>query len=123
MDQTQQTYDNIAEDWHKNHQADDWWVEGTDKFISLLSSGAEVLDVGCGGGTKTKYLLEKGLSVTGIDYSKGQIAICQREVSGAEFFVMNMRDVAELGKKFDAVFAQASLLHIPKAEVQEVIKK
>jgi hypothetical protein len=24
------TYNKIAEDWHKNHQQDDWWVEGID---------------------------------------------------------------------------------------------
>lgn len=64
-----ETYNKIADDWFKDHKVDDWWVEGTDQFISLLKPGASVLDVGCGAGLKSKYLSEKGLQVVGIDFS------------------------------------------------------
>jgi 2-polyprenyl-3-methyl-5-hydroxy-6-metoxy-1,4-benzoquinol methylase len=49
------TYNKIASDWVRDHSSDDWWVEGTDIFLSLLSPGATILDVGCGGGHKTQY--------------------------------------------------------------------
>ncbi len=73
------TYNKIAEDWHKDHTQDDWWVDGTLKFISLVGVGKEVLDVGCGAGTKSKFLKENGLSVTGIDFSEKMIEIAKRE--------------------------------------------
>jgi 2-polyprenyl-3-methyl-5-hydroxy-6-metoxy-1,4-benzoquinol methylase len=114
------TYNKIAEDWHKQHQADDWWIEGTDKFVSFLKPGAEVLDVGCGGGFKSKYLIGKGLKVVGIDFSENIIKIAKREVPKAEFFVMDMRDLKDL-HQFDGIFAQASLLHIPKKEITDVL--
>ena len=117
------TYNKIAKDWHKDHQSDDWWVEGTDAFISFLKQGDLVLDVGCAGGFKSKYLINKGLSVLGIDFSENLIEIAKKEVSGAEFLVMDMREVNTLHQKFDGIFAQASLLHLPKKETPEIIKK
>jgi SAM-dependent methyltransferase len=115
------TYNKIAKDWHKDHQADDWWVEGTNKFTSFLKPGDLVLDVGCGGGTKSKYLLGKGLKIVGIDFSDELIKIAQREVPEAEFKVMNMYDAGNLDMKFDGLFAQASLLHIPKKDLPNIL--
>jgi SAM-dependent methyltransferase len=118
-----ETYNRIAQDWFNDHKSDDWWVEGTDKFASLLSSSARVLDVGCGAGVKSRYLSEKGLRVTGIDFSDKLIEIAKREFQNVSFHVMDMRDVKDLNEQFDGVFAQASLLHIPKSEIQELIGK
>lgn len=118
-----ETYDFIAEDWHKDHQSDDWWQEGTDEFAKLLPTGGAVLDVGCGSGVKSQYLLDKGLRVTGTDISEGMIVIAKREVPEAEFFVSDMRDLDTHAEKYDGILAQASLLHIPKNEAGEVVKK
>lgn len=120
--ETLDTYNKIAEEWHKDHQLDIWWTEGTDKFISLLKSGGRVLDVGCGGGTKSKYLIERGLNVTGIDFSEKMIKIARREVPNVEFFVMNMDDMSDLKEEFDGVFVQAVLLHTPKKNVKKVFQ-
>jgi len=115
------TYNKIAADWHKEHQGDDWWIEGTDKFISFLKPGNLVLDVGCGGGTKSKYLIERGLKVVGLDFSDRLIRIARREVPQAEFRVMDMYDAGNLDQEFEGIFAQASLLHIPKKDMPNVL--
>lgn len=115
------TYDKIAEHWYSDHHNDDWWHEGTDKFISLLPSNAHILDVGCGAGHKTKYLTEKGFKVTGVDFSKNLLAIAQREEPNAEYILSDMRDLSKIEGSIDAIFSQASLLHIPKKEAQKVI--
>lgn len=116
------TYNKIAEDWHKDHQSDTWWIEGTNKFISLLKPMDKVLDVGCGGGTKSKYLIKKGLQVVGIDNSERMIEIARREVPNTEFFVMDMSDMSKLKEEFDGVFVQAVLLHTPKKNVKKVFQ-
>lgn len=115
------TYNKIAEDWHRDHQQDTWWIESTNKFISLLKPGDSVLDVGCGGGTKTKYLIGEGLRVTGIDFAENMIAIAKREVPTGTFFTMDVKEIPRLGKIYDGVFAQATLLHVPKREVEDVL--
>ncbi len=118
-----EAYNRIAEDWHQDHKPDTWWIKGTDAFISFLRPGAHVLDVGCGGGTKSAYLIEKGFRVVGIDFSDGMIEIAKREVPEAEFAVMDMKDLSGIRREFDGVFAQASLLHIPKNEVHSVFRE
>lgn len=117
------TYNKIAESWHKDHQTDDWWQTGTDAFVSYLKPGATVLDVGCGGGTKSKYLINKGLRVMGIDFSENFIAIAKQEVPEATFRVMDIHDIDQLEERFDGIFMQAVLLHIPKKDVEGILQK
>ncbi len=115
------TYNTIAEDWFKDHHDDAWWVEGTDQFISLLKKGDVVLDVGCGAGVKSKYLSEKEFKVVGIDFSDKMVKIARREVGSAVFYVADVKDLSSIPETFDGIFAQAVLLHIPKAEVMTTI--
>lgn len=117
------TYDKIAENWHQDHQKDDWWVEGTNKFISFLKKGDLVLDVGCGGGTKSKYLIQKGLNVIGIDFSGKMIEIAKREAPNGTFIVKDLADIETLDYILEGIFMQAVLLHIPKARAKEAIQK
>lgn len=116
------TYNRIAEDWYKNHYTDERWTEATDKFISFLQPENLVLDVGCGPGMKSKYLINKGLKVVGIDISEKMIEIARREAPAGKFYVMDMKDIDKLKENFDGIFAHACLLHIPKKEIRKILK-
>ncbi|KKR46531.1 MAG: Methyltransferase type 11 [Parcubacteria group bacterium GW2011_GWA1_40_21] len=118
-----ETYNKIAEDWHSDHKKDDWWIEGTDKFISFLNKDDLVLDVGCAGGIKSKYLIENGLNVVGMDFSEKMVEIAKCEVPNGEFLVKDMANADTLNYIFDAIFMQAVPLHIPKVNAKEIIKK
>lgn len=123
MDDLKATYNRIAKDWTKDHRDDTWWVEGTDKFVSYLNVGDTVLDVGCGAGTKSKYLAGKGLQVTGIDFSEEMIKLASQQVPTGKFFVMDIKDLSGLKNIFSGILAQAVLLHIPKKEVRHVLEQ
>ncbi len=116
------TYNKIAEDWFKDHKEDTWWVEGTGKFLSMLPEKSTILDVGCGAGVKSRYLAGKGFKITGIDFSEKMIEIAKRESPDIDFDVVDIYELDNYGKAFNAVFAQAVLLHIPKAKIQKIIK-
>lgn len=118
-----ETYNRIAEEWHRDHSSDDWWMEGTDAFIKELPPGARVLDVGCGSGVKSEYLIAHGLRVVGIDISDKLIEIAKREVPEGEFSTLSMTELDSMSETFDGVFAQASLLHIPKKNAGDVVKQ
>ncbi len=117
------TYNRIAKDWHQDHKQDDWWVEEVETFISFLSAGDLILDVGCGGGSKSKYLSDRGFHVTGIDFSEKMIEIARRETPETSFEVL---DFAAIGSAalpmFDGIFMEAALLHVRRDEAQETIK-
>jgi SAM-dependent methyltransferase len=117
----QDTYNRIAEDWFKDHQSDSWWVEGTDAFVSMLPKRALVLDIGCGAGVKSKYLSEKGLAVIGADFSEKMIEIAKREVPTGDFRVADITNLSTIPETFDGIFAQAVLLHIPRADASAVV--
>jgi len=116
------TYNKIAEDWHRDHSKDTWWIEGTNRYIAFLKTGDNVLDVGCGAGTKSKYLIEKNLRVTGIDFSEKMIEIAKKEVPNGKFYVMDIYDLSSLHDNFEGIFAQAVLLHVPKLEIRIVME-
>lgn len=115
------TCNRIAEDWFKDHQDDTWWVEGTDKFVSFLKPGSLVLDVGCGAGVKTSYLIKKGLKVVGIDFSEKMIEIAKQRMPDTKFLVADITEPLKLNEEFDGIFAQAVLLHIYKKDVKRVL--
>lgn len=117
------TYNKIAKDWHNDHKLDDWWTNGTDKFISFLKKNDLVLDVGCGAGTKSRYLINRKLRVLGIDLSEEMIKIARKEVSLGQFIAMDLDDIEKLEESFDGIFVQAVLLHIPKKDIAEKLKK
>ncbi len=116
-----ETYNRIAEDWHRDHLKDDWWVSDTERFVSLLPSQALVLDVGCAGGTKSRWLKEHGMRVIGIDISEKMIEIATRECPECDFRVLDMHDIGTLPETFDGIFAQAAFLHLPKKDVPAVV--
>lgn len=115
-------YNLIAEDWHREHEWDDWSFKATDALIAMLKPGALVLDAGCGGGRTSKYLLKQGARVVGIDVSDKMVEIAQRENPAATFSVMDIRDIGTLGQTFEAILLQAVLLHLPKAEALPVLR-
>jgi SAM-dependent methyltransferase len=121
-DRLRETYDRIADDWARDHERDTWWREGTEKFASLLPEGARVLDAGCGSGQKAKFFQDRGAHELGIDFSGKLLEIARQTSPASDFRLLDLRDVHTLSEEFEGVFAQASLLHIPKAETFSVIE-
>jgi trans-aconitate methyltransferase len=121
-DGLRETYDKIAEDWARDHEADTWWRECTTRFASLLPQGARVLDAGCGSGQKARFFQDRGARVLGIDFSEKLLEIARQTATASDFRLLDLRDIRTLSEEFEGVFAQASLLHIPKAETFSVIE-
>lgn len=117
------TYNKIASDWHKDHLSDDWWKDGFNAFATFLPHGGKVLDVGCAGEVKSKAFVERGFDVVGIDFASNFIDIAKKEVPGASFYVVDIRENNYPEMKFDGIFIQAVLLHIPKNETRGILKK
>ena len=66
---------------------------------ALTLAKGSVLDVGCGSGSHSLYLQEKGLDVTAIDISKGAVAVAKkRGVSHVEH-----KDILDEANTFDTI--------------------
>src|SRR3990167_1954181 len=116
------TYNRIAKDYKKDHLDENWWIEGIDKYLSFFKPHASILDVGCGFGKISKYLVKKGFDVTGVDFSENMIELSKEQVPTGNFFVKDIKHPLNFKNTFDGVIAIAVLLHIPKNEVTGVLK-
>ena len=68
--------------------------------------GEHVLDVGCGDGTLTEKILERGAGVVGIDNSPSMVGAARRR--GLDARLMDAADL-RFSEAFDAVFSNATL--------------
>src|SRR3989338_6938151 len=121
-------YADLAKYWGTDIAKFDWGLGELEKFVSLVkqSGGKKVLDLGCGSGIQSKQLFQAGLEVVGFDLSPEIIRQAKKRVPGAKFIVGDMtildkRIYPELAEGFDGVFAQASLLHVPKKLIPKVL--
>ena len=91
-----------------------------DLFLMFVPVAGRVLDFGCGSGRDSKYFLSKGYDVTAIDGSK-ELAQLAGEYIGQKVINISFQDFRE-EDAYDGVWACASLLHLPKTELKQVIK-
>lgn len=92
-----------------------------DKFISFLPPQAKVADIGCGPGNFTRYLIERGFNVEGIDLSNGMLTIARDRVPEGDFKMMDMRKLDYSDETFDGLLVAYSLIHIPSDQIHETL--
>lgn len=90
------------------------------RFMQKLPEDGQVIDIGCGPGRDAKVFHEKGLKVTGIDFSPKMIAIATSLVPQAEFHVMDIEKLNFPNNTFDGAWASASFLHLSKKKILQV---
>ncbi len=88
-------------------------------FIARLAPGAAVLDLGCGGGHDSLHLIEAGFDVTPSDGS-AELARAAEQRIGRKVEAVTFQEI-EWNQRFDAIWAEASLLHVPRTELPDVL--
>ncbi|WTJ96905.1 class I SAM-dependent methyltransferase [Streptomyces sp. NBC_01537] len=71
-----------------------WLKASIDAFADTVSELGPVLDVGCGPGTVTAYLAERGLDVSGVDLSPDMIENARRLYPHCRFSVASATDLS-----------------------------
>ena len=79
-----------------------------------------ILDLGCGPGRDLHYFRSLGHEVVGLDGSKEFVAMA-RSYSGCEVLHQDFLAMALPRNRFDGVFANASLFHVPSQELPRVL--
>lgn len=89
-------------------------------FLSEIPSGGAILDLGCGSGRDSKVFIDKGYKITAVDGSK-ELAKLASRVIGQEVIVSKFEDL-RLTESYDGIWACASLLHVNRSNIVDVIK-
>lgn len=90
-------------------------------FLRELPSAGRILDAGCGSGRDTKAFLERGYRVLAIDASP-QMAQLATALTGQRCAVLRFQEM-EFYEEFDGIWACASLLHVPKSQMPDVMRR
>lgn len=117
-------FDNMANEYVE-YFGDDWeFIKEINEFASSFDKEDKILDLGCGSGYITNYLIEKGLNATGIDFSSEMIKIAKKKYPKLNFL---LDDFLNIEKHFDensidGLIAIYSLYFIPKEQFEEMLK-
>jgi cyclopropane fatty-acyl-phospholipid synthase-like methyltransferase len=119
-----EAYDAIAEAWGRERQAMDdprerAWLH---RFCSELA-GERVLEVGCGGGAVLKGLVAQGLHVTGVDFSRAQLALARATCPSALLIQGDLAEIELAPAIFDGVIAYDCLWHLPREDHGAVLAR
>lgn len=117
MNRTIEYYNKNAEAFHERTKESDQSVSYV-KFLALLTSGAHILDAGCGSGRDSIYFLNQGYQLSAFDASEAMVALSTR-LTGIDVKLHTFQDMP-YENAFDAIWAQASLLHVPYAQTVQV---
>ena len=95
-----------------------------DRFCEAIAvPNAEVLELGCGPGNITKYLLTKrpDLRILGTDLAPNMLELARENEPDASFQLLDARNIRGLGRSFDAIMCGFLLPYLTPAEALQLI--
>jgi ubiquinone/menaquinone biosynthesis C-methylase UbiE len=117
---TRDSYDKTAQEYARN-------VAGLHpekfgiKFCRKLPPQGHILDLGCGSGRDTIIFVVRGYHVTGLDFSEKLLEEARKTCRSAQFILGDIENLKFSNNSFDGVWACASLLHVPKKNMPQVL--
>jgi ubiquinone/menaquinone biosynthesis C-methylase UbiE len=121
------TYDQIRFKSLKGRLADKREKEIIAEFLSPLHTGSLVLDLACGTGRITGFLLSKGYKVWGVDISKEMIKVAKEKLSSfgesVNFRQAEAENLPFVGKFFDSATCIKLLGHTPSETRVKILKE
>ncbi len=109
-------YDAMIDTWEawKAEIRDDPRAEWCSELLARLPAGAEVVELGCGGGTDETRALAEHFRLTGVDLSREQLGRAKTRIPEAEFLLADLLEVEFPPASLDAVAAFYVLNHVPR---------
>ena len=117
---------------HYNAVADDfregtWGHDVSQNIAALLrhiegNAPFQILDFGCGPGRDLKTFTAMGHIAVGLDGSE-RFAQMAREETGCEVLQQNFLELDLPARRFDGIFANAVLFHVPRQELPRVLRQ
>lgn len=133
MPLTREELDHIASQTlaHYDERAEDFWKGTRDHDVSQNIAALlrhidgdpplTILDLGCGPGRDLKTFTDLGHTAIGLEGAP-QLAAMARTYSGCEVWEQNLLALDLPAARFDGVFANAVLFHVPTDELPRVLR-
>ncbi|MGW6389047.1 class I SAM-dependent methyltransferase [Streptomyces sp. NPDC055103] len=129
LDLVRESYDRVADNYADmvvttgigDIRRHPWHKAAIDAFADSVSGLGPVLDVGCGPGTVTGYLAERGLDVSGVDISPRMIENARRLYPECRFDVASATELDLAEASLGGVLGWWSLFNLPRDVLPQVL--
>lgn len=122
--ETFQTWNKIASIYEDKFMDLDLYNDSYDIFSELITKrNSSILEIGCGPGNITKYLLDKrpDFKITATDIAPNMIALAKKNKIPADFKILDSRDIGELEMEYDAIIAGFCIPYLSKEDCSKLI--
>ncbi len=122
---TFETWNKIASIYQDKFMDLDLYNDTYDAFCKLIENrGAKILEIGCGPGNITKYLLAKrpDFKIEGLDVAPNMISLAKENNPTADFKVMDCREIDKITYKYDAIICGFCMPYLSKEDCAKLIK-
>lgn len=112
-------FNKLADSYQLRFFSVDAYQQDLDKFLNLVKPNSNILDVACGPGNISHYLLKKrpDLNLLGIDLAPNMINLAQTNNPDAHFRVYNALELEALNQSFDAIIVGFLFPYLSKEQV------
>lgn len=93
------------------------------RFAAVLPSGGRVLDYGCGIGSEMAWLRKRGFEAEGVDGALEFIRQARKRNPAARILHARFETVPLAAGRYDGVWCNAALIHVPPAEMPRQLAK
>ena len=123
MQPPEQLFNKRAQEYEAKYMDVSHYADTLQLYCNHLPPDARVLDVACGPGNITRFLLNRrnDLRIFGTDLAPNMVALAQANNPEASFVVADMRRVAETDSRYDAVVCGFGLPYLSKDEAAAFI--
>ncbi|MFC6998804.1 class I SAM-dependent DNA methyltransferase [Rufibacter roseus] len=122
--ETFETWNKIASVYEGQFMGLDLYNETYDYLCNtIIKEEASILDVGCGPGNITKYLLSKrpDFQINGIDIAPNMVRLAKSNNPTASFHIMDSRHISELKTKYEGIICGFCLPYLSEADCTKLI--
>lgn len=123
--ETFDTWNKIANLYQDRFMELNLYNESYDFFCNTLAdSKARILDMCCGPGNITKYLLSNSpkYKILGIDVAKNMVELAKKNNPQADFKILDSRKIGTIKDQFDGIICGFCLPYLSQKEVQKLIE-
>lgn len=118
---TIKTYNKYFQDYNRK-TANYTPLEERNRFTAAIQPKGHILDAGCGPGRDCGHFCTLEFNVTGVDLSENLLQIARVTFPDATFSKQDLRKLRFPKSSFHGIWACASLIHLKRSEVPEVIR-
>ncbi len=122
--ETSETWNKLATRYEERFMDLDLYNDTYDHICnSITKTNGSVLEIGCGPGNITQYLLSKrpDFDIYGIDIAPNMIELAKKNNPSARFAVMDCRQIDQISEKYDGIVAGFCLPYLSGADRDKLI--